>query len=130
MIVKMIDEIIGSEHDIMAGNGNWLSRRILLKNDGMGFSFHETIIFPDTETHIWYKNHLEAVYCIEGEGEIETVGDGKKYGIMPGMLYALDKNDEHWLRCSKKMKLICVFVPPLTGAEVHDGDGSYSILEG
>lgn len=129
MIHRRIEEIIGTDREVHAENGNWLSRRILLKKDGMGFSFHETIIMPDTETHIWYKNHLESVYCIEGEGEIETVSDGKVYPIEPGVLYALDKNDEHYLRCKKKMRLMCVFVPPITGDEVHREDGSYAIVE-
>ena len=57
----------------------WSSVRLLLKDDGMGFSFHITTIYAGTETHIWYKNHLESVYCMSGNGEIETVSDGKVY---------------------------------------------------
>lgn len=124
MIVRNVKDVIGTEREVRTDN--WVSRRVYLKEDGMGFSFHETTIFPGTETHIHYKNHLEAVWCVEGDGEIETVADGKKYAISPGVVYALDKHDEHYLRGGKEaMRLICVFNPPLSGKEVHDADGVY-----
>lgn len=130
MIVKTINEVIGTEREITADNGNWVSRRLLLKNDGMGFSLHDTIILAGTETPIWYKNHLEAVYCIEGDGEIKLVDTGEIFPIRPGTMYALDKNDNHLLRAHKQdLRLICVFNPPVTGREVHLPDGSYAIVE-
>jgi L-ectoine synthase len=127
MLVRYLEDIIGTEDDVHAEN--WNSRRILLKKDGMGFSFHDTIIKAGTETFIWYANHLESVYCIEGEGEIETVADGKVYPIRPGMCYALDKHDKHYLRGKTDMRMMCVFNPPLTGREVHDEKGVYPLVE-
>jgi L-ectoine synthase len=126
MIVRNIKDIEGSNREIFAKNNNWVSKRFLLEEDNMGFSFHETIIYANTETLIWYKNHLEAVYCIEGEGEIETTDDGNIYPIKNGTMYALDKNDRHYLRAYENdLRLLCVFNPPLVGSEVHDKDGSY-----
>ena len=128
MILKTIDGIGGTKREIFAENGNWVSKRLLLKEDNMGFSFHETTIFAGTETLIWYKNHLEAVYCIEGEGEIESTEDGEVYSIKPGTMYALNEHDRHYLRAfDKDLKLICVFNPPLIGDEVHKKDGSYDL---
>lgn len=127
MIVRTLEEVIGTENEVKSDN--WVSRRLLLKDDNMGFSYHDTIIYAGTETHIWYKNHLEAVYCVGGEGEIETVSDGKVYPIKDGTMYALDKNDEHYLRATKDMRMICVFNPPLTGRETHDKDGVYPLVE-
>ena len=127
MIVRTLEEIIGTENEVKADN--WVSRRLLLKDDNMGFSYHDTIIYAGTGTHIWYKNHLEAVYCVGGEGEIETVSDGKVYPIKDGTMYALDKNDEHYLRATKDMRMICVFNPPLTGRETHDKDGVYPLVD-
>jgi len=128
MIIKKIDEIRNSEREVFAENGNWVSRRLLLKEDGMGFSFNETIIFANTETHIWYKNHLEAVFCVDGAGEVELVETGEIIPIEPGTLYALNKHDRHLLRAhDRDMRLLCVFNPPLVGREVHQADGSYSI---
>lgn len=126
MIVRSVDDIRGTPQEVAAPN--WVSRRLLLAHDGMGFSFHETTIFAGTETHIHYRNHLEAVFCVAGEGEIETVADGRKYAIRPGVMYALDRHDEHYLRARSELKLVCVFNPPLTGREVHDDEGVYPLL--
>lgn len=128
MIVRNVKDVIGTENEVKTDT--WMSRRVLLKKDGMGFSFHETTIFPGGQTHIHYQNHLEAVWVVEGDGEIETIADGKKYKLEPGVVYALDKNDEHWLRGGKQaLRVICVFNPPLTGLEVHDEKGVYPIVE-
>lgn len=126
MIVKQLEDIRGTSHDI--DTPTWNSRRLLLKKDGMGFSMHDTVIKAGTETLIWYRNHVEAVYCIEGEGEIEVVG-GEMYQISPGMLYALDGHEKHLLRARSQLRMVCVFNPPLTGAEVHDQDGVYPLDE-
>ncbi len=127
MLVRKIDEIRGTDREVFAENNNWVSERLLLKEDKMGFSFHETTIFPKTETFIWYKNHLEAVYCIEGEGEVETIEDGKIYPIKAGTMYALNDNDKHYLRAFTPLRMVCVFNPPVTGREVHLPDGSYPL---
>lgn len=125
MIVRHLSEIRGTEREVSAPT--WTSRRLLLAGDGMGFSLHETTIFAGTETHIHYRHHLEAVYCIEGEGEIETVADGKVHKINPGMMYALNEHDEHYLRARTAMRMVCVFNPPLSGREVHDEQGVYPL---
>ncbi len=106
---------------------NWHSVRLLLDGDGMGFSFHITTLYAGKETLIWYKNHYEAVYCISGEGEVETTDDGKIWKIEPGTMYALDKNDRHLLRPRTEMVVACVFNPALKGNETHDEDGAYGL---
>lgn len=125
MIVRSIDEIKGSERDVTAQN--WASRRLLLRQDGMGFSFHETIIHPGTETAIWYKNHFEAVFCVAGEGEVELVPSGVVHPIRPGVMYALNRHDKHLLRARTELRLLCVFNPPLSGRETHDEEGVYPL---
>ena len=126
MIVRTLKEAENRDRRVVTET--WESTRMLLKEDNMGFSFHITTIYANTETHIWYQNHLESVYCISGNGEIETVADGKVYKIEPGTLYVLDKHDEHMLRGgSEDMKLACVFNPPLNGKEVHDENGVYPL---
>jgi len=103
---------------------------MLLGDDRMGFSFHITTIFAGSETPIWYKNHLESVFCINGNGEIETLDDGKVYPIKAGTIYILDQNDRHVLRGgTEDMVLACVFSPALNGREVHDKDGAYALDE-
>ncbi|HHX33817.1 MAG TPA: ectoine synthase [Gammaproteobacteria bacterium] len=126
MIVRTLKEAENSERRVVSEN--WESTRMLLKDDNMGFSFHITTIYANTETHIWYQNHLESVYCMSGNGEIETLKDGKIYPIEAGTLYILDKHDEHLLRGgSEDMKMACVFNPPLNGKEVHDENGVYPL---
>lgn len=126
MIVRTLQQIIGSERDIAAPNGNWVSRRFVLDSDNAGFSMHETIIKAGTETHLWYKNHIEAVYCVGGSGEIEDIATGTIYPITDGTLYLLNNHDEHYLRAFEDMRMICAFNPPVTGNETHDNDGSYT----
>jgi len=127
MIVRTLEEIKGTSREVSPNdNDNWVSNRFLLKKDGMGFSFHDTRIFAGTETHIHYKHHLEAVYCVGGKGEVEVKSTGEIHKIEDGTMYALDKHDEHFLRAEEEMRLICVFNPPLSGEEVHDEKGVYS----
>lgn len=127
MIVRKLEEVIGTECDV--DGGLWQSRRLLLKDDGMGFSLHETIIKPEVEIPMYYQHHLEAVYCIEGEGQLILLPDKCVYPINPGTLYALDQHDRHILRARTEMKMICVFNPPLIGDEVHDANGTYPLLQ-
>lgn len=127
MIVRTLEEARRSDRLVKAATGTWESVRLSLRDDNMGFSFHITTIYAGTETRIWYKYHLETVYCIAGEGEVETLADGKVYPIRPGTVYILDQHDEHLLRAKTELQLACVFNPPLHGREDHDEDGAYAL---
>jgi L-ectoine synthase len=126
MIVNHVAEVEGTPDEVQAPN--WVSRRLLLRRDGMGFSLHETVMHAGTETHMWYRNHLEAVFCIEGEGEVQCEADGRKWAVRPGTVYALNHNDRHVLRAFSALRLVCVFNPPLSGRETHDESGAYPLL--
>ena len=123
MIVRRLTDLDGTARDTKADT--WRSRRLLLADDGMGFSLHETTMAAGTETAMWYKHHLEAVYCVAGRGEIEDLATGEVHEIVDGVMYALDRHDRHVLRVHDEMRLICVFDPPCVGGETHDEDGSY-----
>jgi L-ectoine synthase len=128
MIVRTLDEILGGARDVHGDT--WRSRRLLTKADAMGFSLHDTVVSEGSEQELEYKHHLEANYCISGEGEVVDMATGKSHPIRPGTLYALDKNDRHILRATKgDLRLICVFYPALIGTEVHQPDGSYAAPE-
>lgn len=105
----------------------WNSVRLLLKDDGMGFSFHITTIYAGAELEMHYRHHVESVYCIAGNGSVEDLKTGEVYAIRPGVMYALDKNDPHVLRADSEMTMACVFNPPLNGREVHDESGAYPL---
>lgn len=117
MIVRSLDEILDKDVDRNVHWGNGLSRRFLLEKDGMGFSLTDTLIEAGTESLLQYRNHLEACYCIEGEGEVESAG--KTHIIKPGVMYALNAHDTHYLRAKTTLRLVCVFSPALKGKECH-----------
>lgn len=126
MIVRQLRELRGTDRDVEAPT--WKSRRFLLAKDGMGFSMHDTVLYAGSETEMEYKHHVEAVYCIEGEGELQVLPDGPCYAIQPGTLYALDGHERHVLRAKSELRMVCVFNPPCTGREVHGPDGAYPLL--
>lgn len=126
MIVKSLEDIIGTTDETKGEN--WESRRFILKKDGVGFSMNDTIIKAGTDNYFWYKNHIEAVYCIEGEGEVEKVSTGEVFQLKPGTMYLLNENDKHRLRARTQMRMVCVFNPPLVGTETHNEEGYYPLL--
>ena len=127
MIVRTLQDSEKTDRRIVSPDGNWKSVRLLLKNDRMGFSFHITTIYAGADFQMHYQQHLESVYCLAGEGEVETLNDGERYSISPGTLYILDKHDKHRLRAFTEMKMACVFNPPLNGQEVHNAEGAYEL---
>ena len=127
MIVRSLKDIEGTDRQVNAQN--WMSRRLLLQNDGMGFSLHDTVIHAGTRTEMHYQHHLEAVYCIEGSGKITLLETGEEFPIREGTVYALDRNDRHILSAESTMRMICVFNPPLVGPESHDENGVYPVLQ-
>jgi len=127
MIVRTLEEAKQSGRRIVSPDNNWESVRLLLKDDDMGFSFHITTIYQGADFKMHYQNHLESVFCMSGEGEVETLDNGKKYPISPGTIYILDKHDRHVLRAFSEMTMACVFNPPLNGREVHNAQGAYEL---
>jgi L-ectoine synthase len=121
MIVRSLSDVAGTERDV-TGAG-WRSRRLLLRDDGMGFSLHDTVVEAGAELHMEYRNHLEGCYLIEGEAEIEDLATGERHRMGPGTVYALDQHDRHVLRVLSDLRLVCVFNPPLAGTERHVNGG-------
>jgi len=126
MIVRDFNEIIKSDRDRVVTDAAWSSVRMLLAEDGMGFSFHITFLDAGSEHTFEYKHHFESVYCMQGKGSITDLATGETHAIVPGVMYALDKHDRHVLRAEDELVMACVFNPPVTGTEVHREDGSYA----
>lgn len=125
MIVRHLKDLEGTDRAVHAPT--FVSRRLLLSDDDMGFSFHDTLLYAGTVTRIWYKHHLEAVYCIDGRGRLRDLTNGDEHEIRPGTFYALDGHEKHDLEAETDLRMMCVFSPALTGAEVHDSDGAYPL---
>lgn len=119
MHVRSLDDIKGTDRDVDWGNGR--SYRLLIEDDGMGYSVCHTVVKAGTSSLLQYRNHVEACYCIAGEGEVEDM-DGNVYPIRPGDIYVLDQHDQHSLRGGRDsdLVLVSVFNPPLKGTERHD----------
>ncbi|WP_193183193.1 ectoine synthase [Nisaea sediminum] len=125
MIVRTYEECRDTDRHVVTEG--WESVRMLLKDDKMGFSFHITTIFPNSEHEFEYKNHFESVFCVSGGGSITDIAKGETHEIKVGTMYALDQHDRHILRGGPEgMVVACCFNPPVSGREVHDEDGAYA----
>lgn len=127
MIVRDLNKLKGTEREV--SDARWTSVRMLLADDGMGFSFHITTIQPGSEHTFRYKHHFESVFCVSGRGSITDLATGETHAIRPGVMYALDLHDHHRVHAEEELVLACVFNPPVTGKEVHREDGSYAPAE-
>ncbi len=125
MFVRSLNDVEKTDYFVDWGNGT--SHRMLTEADGMGFTVCHTVVKKGSESLLEYRNHLEACYCIGGEGEVEDM-NGNVYPIKVGDIYVLNQHDKHYLRGGKDTDLILVsvFNPPLKGTERHNlkGDGT------
>lgn len=123
MIVRKLKDIRKTDRNVRSKG--WESARLLLKGDGMGFSFHVTTLHPGEELRMHYQNHQEAVLILKGTGTIEDLATGETHKLAPGVMYALNNHDRHIVRPETTILCACVFNPPVTGDEVHDETGAY-----
>jgi L-ectoine synthase len=126
VIVRTLADVEGSDRDV--ATPSWRSRRLLLAGDGAAFSLHDTVIRAGTETTMWYRHHVEAVYCVDGHGRLDDLTSGRSYVLDPGTVYLLDGHERHRVAAVSDLRMVCVFSPPCTGRETHDEDGSYPLL--
>jgi L-ectoine synthase len=128
MKILNLEQLRKTNRNVKFNAGN--SIRFLLESDGMGFSFHQTEMPKSKEPYVWhYKNHLECCYCIQGFAIITDLTNGTSHEIRVGDMYVLDAHQKHSFLPLEDTILISVFNPPVTGNEVHQEDGSYSIIK-
>lgn len=118
MLKRRLDQVDGTERDVR-GEG-WRSRRLLVADDGIPYSFHITILDSGARLRFEYARHRETVYCIEGRGTLNDLGAGEVFPMEPGSLYSAGIGEPHEIVASTEMTLACVFNPPLQGAEEAD----------
>ncbi|TDC99448.1 L-ectoine synthase [Nonomuraea deserti] len=118
MLVRTLEDVLGTSRDVDWGNGT--SRRLVVAADERGYAITDTYVRPGTQTLLRFDRHLEACYCIEGNGRVETTEGG--WDLRPGTLYSAELGEEHRLLSETGMRLICVFNPPLRGDERHDSN--------
>ena len=124
MIVRDVESIEGTVRHV-SGAG-WNSKRLIVANDAVGFSVHDTTVAEGAELELQYRYHVEANYCFSGEGEVIEVLSGRIFPLRPGTIYVLDQHDRHIVRALKgDLRLVCIFNPALAGSETHTDDGSF-----
>ncbi len=89
MIVRTLQAAEHTDRHVVGPT--WESTRLLLKADGMGFSFHITTIHAGTETPMEYRNHLEAVYCGSG---LDGLATGIRLQAQGHQVTILEKRDK------------------------------------
>lgn len=121
------DDLAGMGRVMEFTPGGFFSHRFLLEKDGMGYTVTRTVIPADGPQRWHYPNHLEACYCVAGEGELVDTTTGERHAIRPDTLYALDNHDEHTFEAiGGPVTLICVFSPALRGDEAHKNGHTYN----
>jgi L-ectoine synthase len=118
MIIRNVADLIGTGRDVH-GDG-WKSRRLILADDDVGYSLHETTLDAGIELRFEYRSHRETVYCVEGSGSVEDLGIGRRVALVPGAMYSAGIGEPHVVRTTSQMRLLCVFTPALTGTEEAD----------
>jgi L-ectoine synthase len=104
VIVRSVQQITGTDRDVQTPN--WRSKRIVLARENVSFSVHETTLYAGTVNDFWYTNHIEAVFIIEGEGELLNKETGEVHQLGPGSLYLLDDHERHQLRPRSQMRTV------------------------
>ena len=66
MKIVKVEDIKSTDREVICPNGGFVSNRILLKSDGMGFGLNKTVIPPNGKQHWHYKSHLESCFCVSG----------------------------------------------------------------
>jgi L-ectoine synthase len=128
MIVRSLQEIEDTERDIRTPN--WRSKRLVLAREQVGFSMDETVLDADSVNDFFFADHVEAVFVVEGEGELLDKETGETYQLGPGSMYLLDGHEHHQLRPRTRMRTVCVFNPPVAGREARDSRGGRTLPAG
>ncbi len=124
MIYHTAESLKGTKRHVQADG--FVSIRLALAEDNLGFTVTEATGKTELDLEIQHKNHIEAVYVLEGTGEVELVETGKVYKLYPGVFYAFDKHERHKYRLDTEVRAIAIFNPPLIGDETNDEEGGYA----
>lgn len=125
MIITTPEIATKQGREIKCPSGGFVSKRMLLESDGMGYTITHTTVTAGMRQVWHYKNHLESCYCLKGYAKLKNLETGEEYVITAGVMYVLDKHDKHEFYAEIETELLCVFNPPLKGKEIHQKDGSY-----
>jgi L-ectoine synthase len=84
LIYHAAESLKGTKRYVQADG--FVSIRLALAEDNLGFTVTEATGKTELDLEIQHKNHIEAVYVLEGTGEVELVETGEVYKLYPGVL--------------------------------------------
>ena len=105
--------------------GGHQAYRYLNRDDDFGLTLSLPRASAGADDVLWYKNHVEANYLIEGKATVEDLTTRENWELEPGSLYVVGPRDRHRLQAKTDIRLMSIFNPALKGDEAHDADGSY-----
>ena len=124
MFVRSVAEMRAAGKEKVVAGGSARTARMLLKDDGLGFTVCDVNLAPGNKNVLWYKNHWEANHIIGGSGEVTDLTTGEAWPLAPGTMYCVGPDDRHSMHAHTDLHLISVFCPALQGDEMHDEDGA------
>ena len=124
MFVKTLDELRQAGREKTVAGGSARTVRVLLQEDGLGFTLADVKLAAGNRNTLWYKNHWEANYILKGEGEVTALTTDETWKMEPGMMYCVGPDDRHSMFAKTDLHLISIFCPALQGDEIHDADGT------
>ena len=86
MIYKTIEDLAGTKNETVLTGGQAVTRRFLLEEDGVGFTVSDITVAAGQVADLWYKNHIESNYVIEGEGTLTDKETSREYPLRPGVM--------------------------------------------
>jgi L-ectoine synthase len=125
MLIKTYEDLKKAGREKVVAGGSATTLRFLTIDDGLGFTMSDVHLKAGAENVLWYKNHWEANYVLEGRGEVKDLSTGKVHALEPGVMYVVGPKDRHAMKAITDLRLVSIFNPPLRGDETHDADGSY-----
>ncbi|MSP82828.1 MAG: L-ectoine synthase [Alphaproteobacteria bacterium] len=125
MLVKTYKDLKAAGREKVVAQGTATTLRFLTIEDGLGFTMSDVHLKAGAENILWYKNHWEANYVLEGQGEVRDLTTGQVTRLEPGVMYVVGPKDRHSMKAVTDIHLISIFNPPLKGDETHDADGAY-----
>lgn len=126
MFMRSFHAIEAAGNLVPISHGKSTALRLLLKEDGLGFSLSEARCGAGNRSRLWYKNHWEANYVRAGKGELLNRETGQIWDLHPGVMYCVGPNDQHSvINSDDPLRIVSIFNPPIVGHESHDEVGAY-----
>lgn len=66
---------------------------------------------PARKPRLTYPDYVEAVWVVDGQGELVDRDNDQTYRLAPGTMYLLDGHERHTIVAHSGLRMFCVFCP-------------------